>query len=92
MLFYPANNVIFEYVYYDEPSSVLFVKYTTRGIDEYFKLDRVFFHSTILPLLRKDEEFRNMLYWGMHNELVIQLDENIPDFELADLNKFSCKG
>ncbi len=89
MLFYPTNNQIFEYVYYDEPSSTIFIKYSTRQVNEYFKIDRTFFYSSILPLLRSEQEFRNMLYWGVHKELVIKLDENIPDYELADLRRFS---
>ncbi len=89
MLFYPNWSNIFDYIYYDEPSSILFIKYVTREIKEYYKVDRSFFYLELLPLLKAEKEFRSILHWGIRQELAIKLDENIPEFELVDLKVYS---
>lgn len=87
MLFYPQNN-IFKFVYYDEVSSILFIEYMTNAERVYYKLDRKLFEQVILPQLRKDQDFRQLLFWGLHNGMVAKIDKHHPDVKLIDLNRY----
>lgn len=87
MLFYPKNN-IFKYVFYDEISSILFIAYTRRNEKAYYKVDRKLFEQVLLPELRKDSDFRQLLFWGMHNGMVRIIDKDHPEVKLIDLNPY----
>ncbi len=87
MLFHP-NNTIFKYVYYDEYSSIIFIEYSTRNEKAYYKVDRELFQQVLLPQLRKNQDFRQLLFWGMHNGMAAKIDKDHPEVRLIDLNKY----
>lgn len=87
MLFYPKNN-IFKYVFYDEISSILFIEYTRKNEKAFYKVDRKLFQQVILPELRKDCDFRQLLFWGLHNGMVSVIDKDHPEVKLIDLNPY----
>lgn len=87
MLFYPKNN-IFKYVYYDEITSIIFIEYCRQSEKVYYKVDRSLFQQVILPQLRKDQDFRQLLFWGMHNGMVAKIDKEHPEVQTIDLKTF----
>ncbi len=87
MLFYPKNN-IFKYVFYDEITSIIFIEYFRQSERAFYKVDRSLFEQVILPQLRKDQDFRQLLFWGLHNGMVAQIDKDHPEVQTIDLKSF----
>lgn len=82
MLFYPKNNQIFKRIYYDEQTSILFVFYNARKITEFYKIDRVFFYRYILPYIQKNQDFRQVLNWGIHERLAAKITQHHKDINV----------
>lgn len=59
MLFFP-KNYIYKKIFYDEPTSVLFL--TLNNSEEiYYRVDRELFLSVICPLIRKESDIRQII-------------------------------
>ncbi len=70
MLYFPTKIPSVVKIYYDEPSSTLFIWYTNKQERDAFRVHREFYKQQLLPDILNDRDIRGVLIYGQRRGYV----------------------
>ncbi|MGL4950770.1 MAG: hypothetical protein ACRC4M_02960 [Mycoplasma sp.] len=89
MLYYSKKTLI-NFVYYDEITSILLIQYRYGDERKYYKLLPDLFYGSVLPEIKKDNDFRGIILWAVRAEKAVELSSD--NWELPEIQERLRKG